>query len=509
MSRLISIIRGATPRHSYTWALLLLIQFSPLRAAADTLSASQMSAMYAAELGTLYHPADLGRIYSAHLLLEQYFAPASQAQRRDIVKQLEATKLPAELLGRVSRLRLSWENIAPGVYYINDRSGPYAVKYFLGIPKTYHRDISWPLVVKLPASNSFLDDPMPNGDDVAQMYSDWIKDELANHPDALVLMPLLNLKELYGPSYLGMNSVIQPILDAANRCNVDPARVYMIGHSMAAHAVWNIALHYPTYFAAINSLAGAANADWQRLRLSNLRNVLPVIWADTADQVIPAHESSDIVTILRKQKIDVDYTQTDGVGHIPPPEVLKKNYLTLRTRRRDLYPAHVSIRSDRPDTVFNRVDWIQVYQELDSGPDQSLRLQWGTGSILLNQNAYAVEAVLDHNTVTMATQNVGIMRLFFNSQMVDMSKPVTVSINGVVRFNGVLTEDLDEMLKDELFIGRGWRYFPATVDLDLLDEPKRPPASAAAKSTSPTTRPHGRIVIYNDDGSVQRIIETP
>ena len=31
--------------------------------------------------------------------------------------------------------------------------------------------------------------------------------------------------------------------------------VAMTGHSMAAHATWNLALHYPTYFAAINPMA--------------------------------------------------------------------------------------------------------------------------------------------------------------------------------------------------------------------------------------------------------------
>ena len=35
------------------------------------------------------------------------------------------------------------------------------------------------------------------------MYDAWGNDELAHHPDALVLMPLLNLDEGYGPSAPG------------------------------------------------------------------------------------------------------------------------------------------------------------------------------------------------------------------------------------------------------------------------------------------------------------------
>src|SRR5205823_13857898 len=145
--------------------------------------------------------------------------------------------------------------------------------------------------------------------DVQRTYTGWMSDELKSHPDALCIMPLLNLDELWGPSYAGMNSVIQPMLHVATRCNVDPARVYMVGHSMSAHAVWNLALNYPTYFAAINPLAGGAGNDWQRLRFMNLRNIFPVIWHDADDQVIKVESSRGIVNVLKRMKIPYDYTE--------------------------------------------------------------------------------------------------------------------------------------------------------------------------------------------------------
>ena len=112
------------------------------------------------------------------------------------------------------------------------------------------------IAVPVPAIN-----PPPDADAVVKIYNDWIKDELVKHNDALVLMPLLNLDELYGPSYAGMNSVIQPMLHAADRVNIDPARVYLIGHSTGGHATWNLGLHYATYFASIAPLAGGASQD--------------------------------------------------------------------------------------------------------------------------------------------------------------------------------------------------------------------------------------------------------
>jgi len=65
--------------------------------------------------------------------------------------------------------------------------------------------------------------------------------------------------------------------------------------------------------------------------------------------------------------------------------------------------------------------------------------------------------------------------------MIDFTKPVTVVVNKRGRFEAMLKPSIDEMLKDQLFLGRGWRYFTAVVDVDLA-----PPEKSA---TSPTTRP--------------------
>jgi pimeloyl-ACP methyl ester carboxylesterase len=477
--------------------------------AADFMSQTEVAPIYAAQLGPLNHPADLPKIYAAHLLIEQYFTSPTAADRKAVVTQLEATNLDINLIGRLIRLHLGWATLTAGVYYINQQVGRYPVKYFLGVPKTYRRDTNWPLVVKLPTPDAFLTDPPPDADQVVKIYTQWVNDELSAHPDALVIMPLLNLKELYGPSYAGMNSVIQPILDATARVAIDPRLVYLIGHSMAAHAAWNIALHYPTYFAAINPLAGGAQYDWQRLRLPNLRNVLPVVWADTDDQVVPVNQSADLVDALRKLKIDVDYTQTSGVGHLPPPDVAEQCYQKLRARPRDLYPNHVSLQSDRPDSIFNRADWIQVYDELDTGDDVLIRLEHGTGPIRVYRNPFTLDAVLDNNIVTLSTKNVDSLRLYFNEHMIDFTKPLIVLINGKERFHALLKPSMEEMMKDQLILGRGWRHYSAVADIDMeaiLNAPRKPAATAGAGATS---RPKGHITVYNDDGSVQKVIETP
>ena len=80
------------------------------------------------------------------------------------------------------------------------------------------------------------------------------------------------------------------------------------------------------------------------------------------------------------------------------------------------------------------------------------------------------------------TDNVEVLRFYFNDQLIDMSKSISVVINGKVRGEGRLKPDIDAMLKDSYFLGRGWRYYSAYVDVDF----------GPAPSTKPTTKPTSR-----------------
>jgi hypothetical protein len=340
-------------------------------------------------------------------------------------------------------------------------------------------------VIKLPAADAFVTKPMPDADQVKAIYVSWMSEELARHPDALVIMPLLHLDELYGPSYAGMNCVIAPMQHALGRVNVDPARVYMVGHSMSAHATWNLALHYTTYFAAFEALAGGCGAEWQRLRLMNLRHVLPVVWHDAKDELIKVDSSRRPVQILRGMKIPVEYEETEGVGHVPNDAIAQRGYERMRSKTRELYPKWITLQSNRPDTMFNRSDWVQVYQPLRPGEEKRLYFRHGSGYMRIFPNVWRVDAKLQNNKVTATTDNVEKLRFYFNDQMIDFSKPVTVIVNGRGRFEGMLKPNLEEMLKDQLFLGRGWRYYTAVVDVDLGPPPTR------AASRPATTRASG------------------
>lgn len=446
--------------------------------------------MYQQELGDRFRAQDADRYHALHELIERYFEAGSMADRKAVVRQITATEVDPVIVGRLCRIRMFWPALdGGGIYYVNQKTGIYPTQYFFGLPKAYDYTKSWPLVLKLPTAHAFLVDPPPTAEQVTAIYKKWIAEEQAEHPDAIVVMPLLNLSELWGPSYAGSNAVLQPMQHVASRTNVDPARVYIVGHNMSAHAAWNLALHYPTYFAAINPLAGGASQPWQRIRVINLKNVLPVVWHDAEDPVVKVDTSRGIVKALRIQKIDVEYDETKGIGHAPDAATARRAYEKMRSRVRELYPKTVALQSNRPDTMFNRNDWLQVYQPIDPGDEHKAVLRYGSGTFTYFDNPVKAEATITGQKIDIKATNVDSLRLYVNDQMIDVKQPIVVTINGRPRAEGVVVQSIEELLADQLFLGRGWRYYTAVVDIGVAARVEPPTKPATKPSTSPATRP--------------------
>lgn len=434
--------------------------------------------LYRVELGSLFQPDKADAILQAHALLEAYFAAPSLAQRRSIVKSIEALNVDPAIIGRLTRVRARWAALAPGVYYVNEKRGPFVVRYFLGVPKGYDRTKASPLVVKLALIDALLNQTPADAAAVTNLFNGSVSAELAKHPDAIVLMPLPDLANLYGPSTAGMNDVIQAMLHAADRVNIDPARVYLFGQSLSAFSAWNLALHYPTYFASFAAMSGGIRADWQRSRLINLANTLPVFWADADDKIVRPDLSRNVARSLKNLKIDAEFQETKGLGHTPSDAILDDRYARLRSRVRPLYPEQVWVESTRPESVFGRADWVQMWQPAAPGKDHIVSLRRG-GFINIFDNAESIRATRTGNHIDLIADNVDSLRLFLNDQMIDTSRPISVTVNKKTKFEGKITPSAEEMLMDQLTLGRGWRYYTAVLDIDLVDRP----------ATNPTTRP--------------------
>jgi hypothetical protein len=443
-----------------------------LPADVSTIPRDELAKLDATELAGDFPPQDSSKLASVHGLIEDYFANGTFAGRKRIAGQIEKLGLDPAVVGRLTRLRTHWPVLSGGtVYNVDHQRGTIRIRYFFGVPPGYNRDRSWPLVVHLPSEAELA--KVRTEEEAAAFYKREIEQELARHSDAVVLMPRLEPLVLFGPGYDGMNDALLPIFDIPEHVNVDPAQVYLVGAGDAAYAIWNLALLQPTYFAAVNPLAGGADAIWQRVRLMNLCNVMPVIWQDAQDPLVKPAATLSLVNALRIQGINFQIIQTDKLGHVPSDNVLRECYEKFRDRVRPLYPILVRLQSTRPETAFNRADWIQIWQPEDPGAEHRIYFRHEKGFMLVDENPWRVEAKLDANRITVATDNVESFRIFLNDRMVDFHRPVTVMVNNRKRFEGIVPTIATEMLQDQLLLGRGWRYFCGRIDIE-------PPPTATA-----------------------------
>ncbi len=142
--------------------------------------------------------------------------------------------------------------------------------------------------------------------------------------------------------------------------------------------------------------------------------------------------------------------------------------------------------------MFNRNDWFQAWQAITPGKDRRLYFRHGTGYMVVFQNAMSASLKISNNRIDVTTENIESFRLYLNDQMVDLSRTVTVVVNKKPKFEGMVKTSMDEMLKDQLFLGAdGVISAPDSISMSFL--PPRP-------TTGPTTGPashlrKGRIIV--------------
>jgi len=157
-------------------------------------------------------------------------------------------------------------------------------------------------------------------------------------------------------------------------------------------------------------------------------------------------------------------------------------------RTKDLSPRSVSLRSTRPDVALLRNEWIQVWQPDNAGPETRHIFRWGGSGMWTFQNTLTVEAKVAGargtsagNRIDITSSNLGPFRLLLSNELVDLSRPVSVTVNKRTVFEGPVSPSIADTLQDQLLLGRGLRKYTAALNLNLAPGP--------TTTARPTTRP--------------------
>jgi poly(3-hydroxybutyrate) depolymerase len=105
--------------------------------------------------------------------------------------------------------------------------------------------------------------------------------------------------------------VMQVLRRVRAQYNVDPGRIYLMGHSMGAIGTWKIAPKYPDIWAALGAFAGSGAP----ATLDRVRRIPQFVVHGDDDRTVSVEGSRAMVAKMKELGVEVRYLEIPGGGH--------------------------------------------------------------------------------------------------------------------------------------------------------------------------------------------------
>lgn len=260
---------------------------------------------------------------------------------------------------------------------------------------------------------------------------------------------------------------------------IDPDRVYIFGISEGGYGSQRLASFYADYLAAAGPMAGGEPL--RNAPAENCRNIAFSLRTGDADQDF----YRNLLTGYTKQAFDSLRAAEPGAWRnwieLIPGAGHHINYMPtpiwLSWNTRNPWPRKVSWEDFEMDGRHRRGFYNIGVVERPSGAE---RTRYDL-SIDNDNNILLTARLVDYTTTEIdpiwdidlkfdrsyrpATD--GVVRLWLNSELIDFSRPVTVTVNGRRVFKGKVKPTLGDMVESCALFGDPRRVFPASVTVDL------------------------------------------
>ncbi|CAE6786673.1 conserved hypothetical protein [Nitrospira defluvii] len=267
--------------------------------------------------------------------------------------------------------------------------------------------------------------------------------------------------------------VLATVRNLQQRYRIDPNRIFLSGMSNGGIGAWLIGMHHAPLFAGLAPMASGID-DVLFPFLENLRTTPIYIIHGSQDQVMPVELSRKLAGELKNLGYPFIYREHDRThamagGHFFPREELPDLVKWFDNQRRTPVPKTVTVVRDASHLLpfgwvrIDATDQIASFSEdLIDKRDDSIR-----------QRTYArlTAQVTGPNRIDVHTDHVRQYALYLNDELVDLSKPILITTDGQVSFEGVVTPQVDTLLRQARLRHDPAQLFPAQVTISV---PQRP-----------------------------------
>ena len=244
--------------------------------------------------------------------------------------------------------------------------------------------------------------------------------------------------------------VLDLLMAARRTWNIDPNRVYITGHSMGGYGTWTYGSVHADLFAAGAAFAGAPTVYWKPGKkdveaegvidgtLPNLRNLPLFVYQSLDDPNVPAAANVFATAALRKLHEaepggwNLQYEEVNGRKHDFPEKGPLPGLQWAAQHVREPRPKRVSWQPSR--------DWKRTFYWI------RWERPW-IGSVLTaavdlpsNGIAVSIKAPVGPDPKSIESERearVATLAFYLDERILDVSREVTVTVDGKVRFRGV------------------------------------------------------------------------
>ena len=253
------------------------------------------------------------------------------------------------------------------------------------------------------------------------------------------------------------------------RYRIDPRRIFLSGMSNGGIGAWLIGMHHAPLFAGLAPMASGID-DVLFPFLENLRTTPVYIIHGSQDQVMPVELSRKLAAELKHLDYPFIYREHDRThamagGHFFPREELPDLVKWFDNQRRTPVPKTMTVVRDASHLLpfgwvrIDATDQIASFSEdLIDKRDDSIR-----------QRSYArlTAQVTGPNRIDVRTDRVRQYTLYLNDELVDLSKPVVIITDGQPSFEGVITPQVETLLRQARHRHDPAQLFPAQLTLPV------------------------------------------
>jgi dienelactone hydrolase len=380
-------------------------------------------------------------------LIETYFAQGDVKQTEALANELKNSKLLPEiklsLLRHASRYAEAPPETVNGWKRIEFKLPGTAESfhYFISVPESYRPQKATPVLVALHGQTSTAE----------IMRNFW--GEHAAREGWILISPeyIYGRKSGYLFSSQEHQAVIGAVRNAARFLNIDSDRVFLTGHSQGGHAAWDMGAAHAGVFAAVVPIIGAP--------------IMPEHWANFKDTAVYAIDGSldgnapqmnrRGIEALARMRTDARYVEYIDRGHEGFGEEYDSVCSWLSARQR---PSCSKINLVAFRLEERRRRWVEI---LNTKSPLTERL---AGVI----NATTVEGeIKPNNQIELKTSNATRLRVLMPAGQVDLSKPVTINVNGRTSWKGTLQMNWNLVLRECLTRADRSDIFQAEVLLEV------------------------------------------